>query len=106
MFVETDKRPQGEPIRENDLLKLSGAIREGCKLRPQGFGNEWTDGKSCAMGAAAEARGIPYGRFVSVGWAASMWPSVPRDLIYEVAKMNDGGMTREAIADWLEAQGL
>jgi hypothetical protein len=39
-------------------MRLSEAIRLGSMIRPQAFGAAFEDGKSCAIGAAADAVGL------------------------------------------------
>ncbi len=108
-------------------LKLSEAIRIGAKLRPQHHGALFAHGASCAMGAAYEARfgtpgpeawlcplmtGCPHEEMIQSMEAE--WPFLLRGnggtgLFGEITSLNDSpsrGMTREQIADWLEAQGL
>lgn len=88
-------------------LKLSEAIRIGAQIRPQCKGRAFRDGGSCAMGAAYEAM------------TGNVWPEddfgnfplimhdfgAPTSIVMRVTNMNDNGMTREQIADWLESQG-
>lgn len=102
-------------------MKLSEAMREGAKLRPQGFGglfmNYPNDITSCAIGAAFEAdTGLispSDGKFKE--WASER--GLTRimtggglglnDLYEQIVQLNDySRMTREVIADWLEEQGL
>jgi hypothetical protein len=93
-------------------LKLSEAIRKGARLRPQGTGWWHRDGKSCALGAAYEAL---TGRITNdysgvtletIHIMATAFPAFYA-LTHEIGKMNDiQHLTREQIADWLEAQGL
>lgn len=90
-------------------IRLSEAIRIGAKLRGQTrTGHFFHDGKSCALGAALEATGTPYQHF-SVGPFSLVNDrfALPFGLDLEIAERNDQGhMTREQIADWLESQGL
>lgn len=102
-------------------MKLSDAIREGAKLRPQGFGSMYSDGKSCALGAAYEAafgklpmeNDMPLRRRFPI--LASHRTSCPeceykyiRDLGTIITHLNDPPhlWTREAIADWLDSLSL
>jgi hypothetical protein len=98
------------------IKKLSDAIRLGATFRPQGFGFILSsDGKNtCALGAAADALGLlethlSYcGGLTEEGWniMKSRFPDAECKL-FAITNMNDKqGMTRETIADWLEAQGL
>lgn len=109
-------------------MKLSEAIREGAKKRPMGmhkFFQYAEDGsrgiKSCALGAAYEAATGRTGMnsiTVRRGLYAA-FPYLAEQPFFEnpkghgvgidtvVACMNDdGGYTREEIADWLESIGL
>ena len=85
-------------------MKLSEAIRMGAKLRPQARGEYFTDGGSCAVGAAWEV----------VTGETRLPVSFPRkkvaerlgigdpELITIIANKNDGeNLTREEIADWV-----
>lgn len=100
-------------------LKLSEAIRIGARLRPQAIGVFFEDGKSCAIGAAMEAIGVPY----TERMGCTGYPPVPQmavdafhyilrdgerftDFGVEVHRRNDRGDTRESIADWLAERGL
>ena len=99
-------------------MKLSEAIREGAKLRPQCTSGEYfdLDGTSCAMGAAFEAEtghtnlsndrlehafpelARPTKKPINYGTSGS--------LEYAIARLNDEyKWTREQIADWVEEQG-
>jgi hypothetical protein len=110
MSHPTPQRPEGKP--------LSALIREGAKLRPKCTGTFFEEGRSCAIGAALEASGVAYnenGKAVSQ-LAAPLFPEIfeaPNTftaLGREIYRENDslGGthMTREEIADLLEARGL
>lgn len=122
MFVDTQKRPQGEQVDAiaPSRMKLSAAIRIGAKLRPQCQGDWFRDGMSCTYGAAAEAYwGVtssgalyakfkiaePYYRLIS---ELTGLPSGERfdNLVSAIWRKNDGGESRESIATWLESQGL
>lgn len=89
------------------VLKLSAAIRLGAKIRPQCFGTLFSfGGGSCAMGAAAEA----LGRQEDLqGASLEKWEEVfglPRLILLKAVEWNDADhMSREAIADRLEAMG-
>ena len=87
------------PLRE---LKLSEAMRIGAALRPQCYGNYFIDGRSCAIGAAWEGFGFSPPKdslTITVWWSNHKWPNV-------IALNDHTCWTREAIADWLERQGL
>jgi hypothetical protein len=114
MFVEHEKRDPGIS-REHSLtpMKLSEAIREGAKLRPQGFGELCEQGRTCALGAAIE--GVwGYGSV----WAyetkdgkncidlATHFRNPHESLYWDITTKNDHEKwSRERIADWLESQG-
>lgn len=100
--------------QQKQITKLSQAIREGAKLRPKGTTYFFSGGKSCAMGAMAEGLGIRYiegGGFPHMpNWFAQL--RMPACMEYERAyglsiwQDNDrSDITREAIADKLEALG-
>jgi hypothetical protein len=116
----------GEGNRRAESMKLSEAIREGAKLRPQGFGAFFTtdeDDKtcSCAVGAAIEAltgkthvHDEEVAATIREGWelfkSARIAPGgayhdwLPR--LLDISKRNDiRHHTREQIADWLSEQG-
>jgi hypothetical protein len=100
-------------------LKLSGAIRLGAMLKPQGFGDRSADADgitSCALGAAYDAAGIMDAHRV---WddLAVLFPILERfvgdvkcpvcDDLGEhdsaIPHLNDDHKwTREQIADWVE----
>lgn len=88
------------------VLKLSEAIRIGSKIRPQCTdANFFRGGKSCALGAAWEAAGGAYEEFFT-GWSLiESHFRIDYFLMDRVASANDGGQTREQIADWLESEG-
>lgn len=107
-------------------MKLSEAIREGAKLRPQGHGAYFTIVGdricSCAIGAAIEAvtgetfvEGIEkkneealYTQFIKWGLVGRNGPGfgIYSSFQWDIARMNDGSrMTREEIADILESEG-
>lgn len=97
------------------FCSFSEAIREGAKLRPQGFGELHANGKSCAIGAGREAI---YGTTESEQeqydeirtlfpylQTLSPCPACPLRMTLFIAAyhLNDfHEWTREAIADWLE----
>jgi hypothetical protein len=101
-------------------MKLSEAIREGAKLRPQAFGSYFNkNGRSCALGAAYEActgeKNIDLSN-------PTFWNAYPEllemqrvDSPYEsfsylksaILYLNDRAKwTREQIADFVEQQGF
>lgn len=103
-------------------MKLSEAIREGCKLRKKNVGtffgeDEGPDGGSCALGAAMEAVGYTFGDFIrrmdfaKVGFIdidriREVCPECKEDAsMYHVISehLNDlHSWSREAIAEWVE----
>lgn len=106
-------------------MKLSEAIREGARIRPQGFmysfsKNEQGEICSCAWGAAQEAIfGFPFMEDIS---GAVMYKTHPKecatfienpvtgqryDLPSVITDLNDASRwTREQIANWLEKKGF
>ncbi len=87
-----------------DDRKLSDLIREGAKLRPQGFGWMFKDGCTCALAAAFEAKtGHPPTRGEDVHNTLAITPATYRS----VTRWNDHDRyTREHIADLLREKGL
>ena len=100
-----------------DKKPLSTLIREGAKLRPKARGVFFERGCSCAMGAAMEAAGVGYDENATRVMAAGA-PILPElftsdekftalgEEIYRWNDSHDVEMTREEIADALEARGL
>ena len=114
-------------------MKLSEAIREGAKIRPQAFGKFFAEGEeqatSCALGAAMEGAGLvpmPL-NFGNAGYDTlrQEWPEIEaQEITCPAGCKNDwrceaGGSiediiqhlndtcrwTREQIADWLQERG-
>lgn len=100
------------------FCSFSEAIREGARVRPQGFGELHKDGKSCAIGAGREAIYgttesdqqhydqvrvlFPYLR-TRVNCPAGCF--VKSTLFIVTYHLNDDHRwAREAIADWLELE--
>lgn len=91
------------------ITKLSEAIRIGARLSPPGYQNTWVCGGTCAVAAAYEAL---FGRDDS---DFTRWPrervrkhfgiSENKWLGLGISGLYASGMTREAIADKLEAMG-
>lgn len=115
MFVE--HKEQGEVTEAPaKITKLSEAIRIGAKLRPQGMGFYFSEGRSCALGAAYEAVTGKYHEAGAgtdipnmVDWFSEKFDMGP-SLGSRIVDMNDGNhgqiqRTREQVADWLESQG-
>jgi hypothetical protein len=92
-------------------LKLSEAMRIGARIRPQCTGCFFSEGRSCAIGAAYEAR---TGRMVAYPASDPVQREFPElfdhpghfsELGVAIYRRNDRGDTREQIADWLESKG-
>lgn len=127
MFVEEKTQGEAPPVKVG-MLKLSDAIRIGARLRPQGRETLFSNGKSCALGAAYEAVYGDPGRDAG-------FPDLPHDarnkddvfgqrldesfpalntrlgggfrVKDQVWRKNDNERwSREKIADWLESQGF
>lgn len=93
-------------------MKLSEAIRRGALLKPQGHGDFFYNGKTCALGAALDAAGRLHDFDVST--IATLWPVEQTktahpvtgrlDILgFNITSLNDVfGWTREQIADWVE----
>ena len=93
------------PRRSNlKKLLLSEAILIGSVLHPQGRKYFFDDGKTCALGAAAVAVGIPRNR-VSVKRLKEHF-EVPLSVLMRVVYENDElGLPRHVIAKLLERDG-
>jgi hypothetical protein len=96
--------------QQKQITKLSEAIRAGAKLRPQCSGSYQFDGKSCAYGAAAEVLGVDplelhKGRIRGFNYNKAEEMAFIKTYGIAITTANDSGMTREAIADKLEAIG-
>jgi hypothetical protein len=117
-----------KPIEAVAITKLSQAIREGAKLRPQttlAYFYRCDDGElgSCALGAAAEALGLNlssegigmqtdsilskrFGGLLDKPTQHPLFPHVVLRLEKVITDLNDvQGWSREQIADWLEGLG-
>ena len=95
---------------------FSAAIRDGATIRPQGYGCFLDNGKSCALGAGAEA---VFGQANNYDAVCLLYPYLQQEggpcpecgagdgsymasILYH---LNDTHKwTREAVADWLEAE--
>jgi hypothetical protein len=98
------------------MMTLSDAIRLGSMIRPQAFEWLFSDGGSCALGAALEATGTEYRancfmedamNSMPAEWqmGATVCPACPAcsSRILIITHLNDSHKwTREAIAAWLE----
>ena len=102
MFVEHKEAIEITPAK---VLKLSEAIRIGAKLRGQCVNAYFKKGRSCAIGAAAEAMfGVNEDTF-STMHAEVILRTITTHIASEVLIRNDEGESREQIADWLEGLG-
>jgi len=107
---EADVKYLEQPAK---TLKLSEAIRIGAKMRPQGRLAMFSDGKSCAFGAAYEGIGGNYREGMHLfetpsDFFGSVWRAGVdgKYLADEILRRNDDRReTRESIADWLESIG-
>lgn len=107
MFV--DEKQQGEvQVPKLGTLKLSTAMRIGAQMRPKCMGAFFSQGGSCAWGAAYEGatghplpKGITHG--LEIGRVFDKYRDI--DFRFKIVSMNDSGQSREQIADWLESQG-
>jgi hypothetical protein len=96
-------------------VKLSHAIREGAKLKPQSPWEKKHVGSSCALGAAADHVGVTIEdggdhrlleAFPELRNQVSAYEEFPAgDLRILVCSLNNGGRTREQIADIVEILG-
>jgi hypothetical protein len=96
-------------------VKLSHAIREGAKLKAQSPWNKKHVGSSCALGAAADHVGctIEDGGddrllevFPQLGDQITAFEEFPAGTLRKlVCSLNNGGRTRETIADVVEGLG-
>lgn len=109
-------------------MKLSEAIREGAKLRPQTHRRYWQPNGSCALGAAVEAtKGSVAASSVSIREHLNeVWQGLRdtykycpvdccrwqrHEALYDVPAIvvhlnDDHDWTREEIADWVEKEGF
>ena len=102
-------------------MKLSEAIRLGAMNRPQGFYRLYDQGRTCAMGAAAEAMGIldhenncyidghksKIKHWTPVAMTMTPCPACEEYGIDNMQRVmvhlnNDHRWSRERIADWVE----
>jgi hypothetical protein len=111
---------QSEVLRfeqQQQITRLSQAIREGAKLRPQCKKFVFAHGKSCAIGAWLEGLGYPYKEGAHLSYLLALPPSIEdafasADSAYRqkyrlwIWQDNDQGRSRESIADRLESIGL
>lgn len=106
MFVETEVRPQGE--QRVGKLKLSEAIRIGCRTtreRRDGFWLPYDGGQACVIcaawiGTTGKREPPDFERLSSL-------LNIGEEFLLKISyRHHHGNESREAIADWLEAQGL
>lgn len=96
-------------------MKLSEAIREGAKLKPQSPWERKHVGSSCALGAAADIVGCTIqdgGDDALLNFFPELTTEVesyeeisPGTLRSLICRLNNGGRTREKIADIVESIG-
>jgi hypothetical protein len=101
--------------QNNTSVKLSYAIREGAKLKPQSPWDQKHVGSSCALGAAADVVGCTIAdggddRLLEFfPQLADQVPGVDEisagTLRKLICSLNNGGRTRERIADIVEELG-
>lgn len=87
-------------------LRPSEALRRGAALRPQCTHYFFQHGESCALGAMYEGYGNPYDEYAACEISEFLKTLPLNSYMRYIASMNNAGQTREAIADWLESQGL
>lgn len=105
-------------MKENtyaNKVKLSAAIREGAKLKPQSPWDQKHVGSSCALGAAADVVGCTIadgGDDKLLEFFPQLSNQVPGideipagSLRSMICRLNNGGRTREKIADIVESMG-
>lgn len=110
MFVETEKRTQGEPQKVG-TLKLSEAIRIGKPMVVEGM----TSHRFCALGCAWAGYN---GRAMTMQdlcdlrvrdgkWSARLGESleIPASLAEDISSKHCSGVSALEIADWLQEQG-
>lgn len=96
-------------------MKLSAAIRAGSKMKPQSPWEKKHVGSSCALGAAADAVGCTIadgGDDKLLEFFPQLSNDVPQvdeieagTLRTLICRLNNGGRTREMIADKIETMG-
>lgn len=91
--------------QQTGTLRLSDAIRIGAKIRGQCADDYFSNGKSCALGAAWEAiTGDHTNQFLTEEIRRIF--DVPLDILDNIAYRNDAGLTREECADYAESLGF
>jgi hypothetical protein len=115
MFVDTELRPQGEVQQKVGKIKLSEAIRRGCKTsRPsKEFASPiWIvmheeECFACVAGAAWLGTGGGDEFFSSYLPKLCTRTGVTERILQDsINKYEREGQSREQVADWLAAQGL
>jgi hypothetical protein len=96
-------------------IKLSEAIRKGAKLKPQSPWQIKHVGSSCALGAAADVVGCTIADggddklldyFPELANPVSSYEEIPTGTLRSlICRLNNGGRTREKIADIVEEIG-
>lgn len=96
-------------------IKLSEAIREGAKLKPQSPWDRKHVGSSCALGAAADVVGCTIADggddkllefFPQLATPVNGFEEIPAGTLRSlICRLNNGGRTREKIADIVEEIG-
>ena len=102
-------------IQNKKEVKLSYAIREGAKLKPQSPWESKHVGSSCALGAAADVVGCTIRDggderlldfFPQLSDQVPAVDEIPAGTLQKlVCSLNNGGRTREKIADIVEGLG-
>lgn len=102
-------------------MKLSYAIREGAKIRPQCYNKLFNNGCSCTLGAALEYIGYEYSEELNTEEIVEIFNAefnLEYNIIDPISKdkyppigvctflNDDKHWTREDIANYLEDQGL
>lgn len=93
----------------NKVNKFSQAIRLGASITKECHGT-WFDGDNsdCAVYAAVVAIGaktppIAYRIYATL---KERFPGLTQDFIQAAWYLHDTGISREAVADWVESQGF
>lgn len=112
MFLDEKTQGEATPIKTG-TLKLSEAMRIGARMHPQCVGGDYYEknGCTCAFGAAAYGAGFSRERDMVIG--PFLDEHFGRDITFRATDAgvhvhweNAAGVSREEIADRLEAIGL
>jgi hypothetical protein len=112
MFQESKELPVTAPARVGKYHELAEAIRRGCKRTKRANGEyvSLAGTHACALGAAAVATGFRWGQgdcpsdHLARKFPCVFDTHVEGDYLhYGITSRNDQGMSREAIADWLDS---